>query len=73
MSIVAVVLLFGLGPIIASLYGGHGPISTNLYGGHGFGTIISNLYGGHGFASPYGPCGGQPFTTIARHIVCTTG
>ena len=61
MSIVAVVLLFGLGPI-----------SANLYGGHGFGTIISNLYGGHGFASPYGPCGGQPFTTIGGHIICTT-
>jgi hypothetical protein len=72
MSIVAVVLLFGLGPISANLYGGHGPISANLYNGHGFGTIISNLYGGHGFASPYGPCGGQPFTTIGGHIICTT-
>jgi hypothetical protein len=48
MTIVAVVFLFGLGPIIA------------------------NLYGGHGFASPYGPCGGQPFTTLGGHIVCTT-
>ena len=38
MSIIAVVLLFSLGPASA------------------------NLYGGHGFASPYGPCGGQPFT-----------
>jgi hypothetical protein len=61
MAIVAVVLLFGLGPI-----------STNLYGGHGLGPVISNLYGGHGFASPYGPCGGQPFTTIGGHIICTT-
>ncbi|MGC2571888.1 MAG: hypothetical protein WA364_10300 [Candidatus Nitrosopolaris sp.] len=55
-------------PISANLYGSHGPISAN----HGFSTIISNLYGGHGFASPYGPCGGQPFTTIGKHIICTT-
>jgi len=72
MSIVVVVLLFGLGPISANLYGGFGTIISSLYGGHGFGTIISNLYGGHGFASPYGPCGGQPFTTIGGHIICTT-
>ncbi|MFY9798347.1 MAG: hypothetical protein WAJ93_21880 [Candidatus Nitrosopolaris sp.] len=36
------------------------------------GPIIANLYGGHGFASPYGPCGGQPYTTIGGHIICTT-
>jgi len=66
-------------PISANLYGSHAPISANLYGSHapisanhGFSTIISNLYGGHGFASPYGPCGGQPFTTIGKHIICTT-
>jgi len=79
MSIVAVVLLFSLGAISANVYGSHAPISANLYGSHGpisanhgFSTIISNLYGGHGFASPYGPCGGQPFTTIGKHIICTT-
>ena len=79
MSIVAVVLLFSLGPISANVYGSHAPISANLYGSHGpisanhgFSTIISNLYGGQGFASPYGPCGGQPFTTIGKHIICTT-
>ena len=36
------------------------------------GPIIANLYGGHGIASPYGPCGGQPFTAVGGHIICTT-
>jgi len=64
-SVVAAILLFAAGPLIATYQAfayGHGG-----YGGYGHGG-----YGGYGGNGPsMAPCGGGPYSIVNGQIICT--